>query len=166
MKKIVLLLLCIVFSSVIIAAEAKQSDQAAKPAAAAPAKKLQWSNRPKFAVTWLKANEYCENLEEDGFTDWRMPTIDELRSTIEKCPETATGGKCEISEKNGKLRMDDYNKQDCRGCRKGRTILPGKGWFWSSSQRTDTDHYWVISLNNTRISEAKMVVPYNVYCVR
>ena len=161
MKKIALLLMVLVFGFVFISAETTAPVQ--KPAAQ---KTLQWSKKPRFYSTWAAANEYCANLEEDGHKDWRLPTIDDWRSIVEKCPETATGGKCEISEKNGKLTMDSYNKQDCRGCRKGRTTLGGKGWFWSSSQRPDTDHYWVISLNNTRISEAKMNVPYNVFCVR
>ena len=151
----------LVFNFVIVAAETAAPAQAPKPA-----KQLQWSKKPRFFTTWTAANEYCGNLDEDGHKDWRIPTIDELRSIVEKCPETAPGGKCAISERNGKLRIDDYNKQDCRGCRRGRIDLPGNGWFWSSSQRPDTDHYWVISFKNTRISEAKMNTPYNVYCVR
>ncbi|MBO4711520.1 DUF1566 domain-containing protein [bacterium] len=161
MKKIALLLICVVFSFVIVAAE--NAAPAQKPA---EKRALQWSKKPRFYSTWVAANEYCANLEEDGHKDWRLPTIDDWRSAVEKCPETATGGKCAISDKDGKLSMDSYNKQDCRGCRKGKIDLPGNGWFWSSSQRPDTDHYWVISFKNTRISEAKMNVPYNVYCVR
>ena len=161
MKKIALLFVCIVFSFLFISAE--NAAPAQKPTTQ---KTLQWSKKPRFYSTWMAANEYCGNLDEDGHKDWRLPTIDDWRSIVEKCPETATGGKCEISDKNGKLTMDSYNKQDCRGCRKGRTTLGGKGWFWSSSQRPDTDHYWVINLGNARISEAKMNVPYNVFCVR
>ena len=161
MKKIALLFICIVFSFLLVSAENTAPAKTPKPA-----KQLQWSKNLRSYTTWISANEYCANLEEDGHKDWRLPTIDELRSMVEQCPETATGGKCAISDKDGKLRMEDYNKQDCRGCRKGHINMPGKGWFWSSSQRPDTDHYWVISFKTTRISEAKMTVPYNVYCVR
>lgn len=166
MKKTALLLLAVVFCCFFVSAETKQPESAAKPAAAAPAKQLQWAKYPVFMATWEKAYEYCENLEEGGFKDWRLPTIDELRSIVKKCPETATGGKCLISDKNGKLSMNDYDKQDCRGCRRGGFDLPGNGWFWSASQVTGTDHFWVISFKNTRISNAKRVVPYNAYCVR
>ena len=161
MKKIALLLMVLVFGFVFISAETAAPAQ--KPAAQ---KTLQWSKKPRFYSTWAAANEYCANLDEDGHKDWRVPTIDELRSIVERCPETATGGKCAISDKDGKLRMEDYDKQACRGCRRGRIDKPGNGWFWSASQRPETDHYWVISFKNTRISEAKMNIPYNVYCVR
>jgi hypothetical protein len=156
MKKITLLFLCIVFSFLCVSA-------AQKPTKKRP---LQWSKNFRSYTTWISANEYCANLDEDGHKDWRLPTIDELRSVVEQCPETATGGKCAISEKNGKLRMEDFNKRDCSGCRKGHVNIPGKGWVWSSSQRPGSDHYWLLSFKTTRISEAKMTVPYNVYCVR
>ena len=170
MKKIALLLFSIVFSCLSVYAETKQPEQAKTvPAAekkAEPAKQLQWAKYPIFTATWEKAHEYCENLEESGFKDWRLPSIDELRSIVQKCPETAAGGKCLISDKNGKLSLNDYSKQDCRGCRRGGFNLPGNGWFWSASQMTGTDHFWVISFKNTRISNANKAVPYNAYCVR
>lgn len=166
MKKTALLLLAVVFSCFFVSAETKQQPEQAKTAPAAPAKQLQWAKYPVFMATWEKAYEYCENLEENGFKDWRLPTIDELRSIVKKCPETATGGKCAISDKNGKLSLNDYDKQDCRGCRRGGFDLPGNGWFWSASQVTGTDHFWVISFKNTRVSHGKRAVPYNAYCVR
>ena len=38
--------------------------------------------------TWLEANEYCENLELDGFSDWRLPTIYELESIVDSSEQT------------------------------------------------------------------------------
>ena len=161
MKKITLLLLAVVFSFLFVFAE--NAAPAQKPA---EKRALQWSKNPATKIIWKEAEWYRKNIKEDGYTDWRLPTIDELRTLVENCPESATGGTCGISETNNKLTINDYNKETCRGCRKGRMKLKGKGWFWSSSQRTDTDHYWVISFNNARISEAKMIMAYNVYCVR
>ncbi|MBO4699593.1 DUF1566 domain-containing protein [bacterium] len=37
-----------------------------------------WSERPDSAFTWQEAVEYCENLNEDGFDNWRLPTKYEL----------------------------------------------------------------------------------------
>ena len=33
---------------------------------------------PDNYMTWEAANNYCENLSDYGFSDWRMPTIEEL----------------------------------------------------------------------------------------
>ncbi|MBO4712197.1 DUF1566 domain-containing protein [bacterium] len=67
---------------------------------------LQWSEKAPNSMTWYEAKQYCENLDEDGHNDWRLPNIDELRTLI-KAPETISGGKCQISEKAGKLAYDE-----------------------------------------------------------
>ena len=64
---------------------------------------LIWSERSPNAMNWNDAKQYCANLEECGFDDWRMPNIDELRTTIKNCSKTEPGGKCKVSEKNGCL---------------------------------------------------------------
>ena len=47
---------------------------------------------------WQDAVAYCENLNACGHTDWRVPTIDELRSLVRGCTGTITGGPCPIHE--------------------------------------------------------------------
>jgi hypothetical protein len=40
---------------------------------------LVWANKDNGRnVTWQEAKEYCENYRGGGYTDWRMPTQDEL----------------------------------------------------------------------------------------
>jgi hypothetical protein len=34
--------------------------------------------------TWKDANRYCEELNLSGHKDWRLPTLEELKSLIEK----------------------------------------------------------------------------------
>ena len=36
------------------------------------------------AVTWHKAVSYCRNLRLAGYTDWRLGTLDELASLVDK----------------------------------------------------------------------------------
>ena len=45
-----------------------------------------------------KSVEYCENLVLAGADDWRLPTIDELRTIVRGVSTTMTGGKCPTSE--------------------------------------------------------------------
>ena len=46
---------------------------------------LMWLKTPKqVAVTWEDAEEYCRNLEYQGHTGWRLPTITEWTRIIDK----------------------------------------------------------------------------------
>ena len=54
-----------------------------------------WSKRSQETMNWNDAKQYCENLRENGYTDWRLPTIDELKTTIKNCPAASL---CKVSE--------------------------------------------------------------------
>ncbi len=42
---------------------------------------LMWSAKDNGRdINWASAKDYCENYREGGYTDWRMPTHDELKS--------------------------------------------------------------------------------------
>jgi len=38
-------------------------------------------------VSWREATNYCGTLDLDGVTDWRLPTIDELKTIFDKNQE-------------------------------------------------------------------------------
>jgi hypothetical protein len=52
--------------------------------------RLVWAGRDSDkAVTWRKTVSYCGNLRLAGYRDWRLPTLDELASLVDKSALTA-----------------------------------------------------------------------------
>jgi len=46
---------------------------------------LMWAAKDNGrSVTWQEAKEYCESYSDGGYTDWRMPTQDELAGLYDK----------------------------------------------------------------------------------
>lgn len=43
---------------------------------------LMWSLVPSQKMNWKAAKPYCDNLSLDGYTDWRLPTKEELETLI------------------------------------------------------------------------------------
>ena len=128
---------------------------------------LQWSNKAPRYMNWNDAVNYCENLNEGGFDDWRLPNIDELRTIIQNHPGTQSGGSCPISEKAGKLSSNDWTK-DCRG-RDGSNFskLGDIGWFWSSSTLSDSSNgAWGVTFNNGDVGHSGKYNVDSVRCVR
>ena len=122
---------------------------------------LQWSEKAPNSMTWDEAKQYCKNLDEGGHNDWRLPNIDELRTLI-KAPETISGGKCQISEKAGKLASEDHTN-DCI-C---RSKLDDTGQFWSSSVLSgDSDFAWDVSFNLGFVYHSRKNAANSIRCVR
>jgi hypothetical protein len=114
---------------------------------------LIWSDRSSNKMNWNSAKQYCENLSEGGFTDWRLPNIDELRTTIRNCSKTEPGGECKVSEKHGHLSINDWQPSGSCHCeiRKNNGGYYSKLgdddniWLWSSSTSSDhSDSAWPV----------------------
>ena len=98
--------------------------------------KLTWSAKSP-SLTW--GTSYCEEETDKGYTDWRLPTIDELRTLIQNCPGTVTGGACAISDPDH-LALSDYDENDCTcSTASGYSKFGETNALWSSSSRSDDD---------------------------
>jgi hypothetical protein len=106
-------------------------------------KGLEWSCRFPNTINWQDAMDYCED------NGWRLPTISELRTLIQNCPATETGGECGVTDSC--LSGDCWN-DSCSGCgydSSGKySVFGDTGWFWSSSSYVDyTDFAWYVNFN-------------------
>ncbi len=138
---------------------------------------LEWSDRSQKNMDWNAAKQYCKNLTEGGYNDWRLPNIDELRTTIRNCSKTETGGQCKVSGKNGRLSRGDWNPEGSCYC-ESRNNNGGyysklgdddNVWLWSSSTRSDnTDAAWGVYFRSGRVGSHYKSYEYDAYvrCVR
>lgn len=137
---------------------------------------LVWQNGDAGGFNWEGAKSYCENLSWGGFSDWRLPTLSELRSLIRECDNTATGGGCGVTD-DCLAYMSCWNPP-CQGCavlggpgpggRYWPAELSGNGWvFWSSSQ-VDENHFtaWRVHFYNGLVSYNDKDYLYWARCVR
>jgi hypothetical protein len=100
---------------------------------------LNWSDASSNKMTWDEAITYCENL------GGRLPTISELRTLIQNCPGTETGGECGVTDDC--LSSDDCRTDPCDGCEyddSGKYSVFGDIYYlWSSSEHSDdADFAW------------------------
>ena len=150
--------------------ERKAKEAAAKKAESGGGTKigsLYWSKRSRNEMNWNSAKQYCENLTEGGYSDWRLPNIDELRTLIKNHSGTQSGGSCPISEKAGKLAWIDRTS-DCDG-RDGSSFskLGDTGWFWSSSVRSGYSSLrWYVNFGYGGVDGNSVEGNLYVRCVR
>ncbi|MBR4532267.1 DUF1566 domain-containing protein [bacterium] len=127
---------------------------------------LEWSDKSSNEMNWQSAINYCKNLNEGGYNDWRLPNIDELRTLIQNHSGTQSGGYCPISEKAGLAWRD--RTSGCDG-RSGSNFskLGDTGWFWSSSALSDDlRHAWVVNFGNGYVINYRKGDGRYVRCVR
>ncbi|MBP7124923.1 DUF1566 domain-containing protein [Myxococcota bacterium] len=89
--------------------------------------RLVWERVHSFASGLIEARNLCEASQTGGLEDWRLPSIDELRSLILGCDKTGPEGTCPVHVANG-LCEDKTNAtcwtEDCWGCGTGGGPVP------------------------------------------
>lgn len=113
-----------------------------------------------------EVTDYCNALAVGGFSDWRVPTISELRTLIRGCFLTVPNGDCSITDEcyDHTLCTNDA----CSGCQHGEGPTDGCfgpsevdnpcGWFWSSTPMSDDPSAsdWIISFVSGRIMSSEI----------
>ena len=127
-----------------------------------------WS--PKAStIDWESAVSYCNNMTECGYSDWHLPTISELRTLIQNCSGTVTGGSCGVTDSC--LSWSCGNDPCCDGCSFDSSGYYSKlgdtYFFWSSSTKSDnTDSAWFVDFRDGSVGLFYLYYCNDVRCVR
>ena len=89
---------------------------------------LMWQVWPKFFKLG-SAIEYCNTVDYYGYTDWRLPTISELRTLVRGCPGTYIDGGCGITDSC--VDISYCWSDECHGCKAFKGPAEG-GIYWPS----------------------------------
>ncbi len=104
---------------------------------------LMWQKiQPAETFAWEKALAYSESLSLGGYTDWRLPNINELNSL-----------------NDASLTKPSIDK----------TVFPSAviGRYWSSTSQFNTAaNAWFLDAEFGIVSYDAKTVPYNLFCVR
>ncbi len=149
---------------------------------------LTWSKISSNYMSYTAATTFCQGSEMKGyggFTDWRLPNIDELKTLITVPSGTPRTQNCAVSEATGHLASSDWTCStcteactqstsgtgcsSCNGSSDGRYSKLGDGevWLWSSSTVSDfTDYAWFVDFGYGDVNGGNEALDYYVRCVR
>ena len=124
-----------------------------------------WSARSPDMMTYNDSIEYCWKLG----NSWRLPTITEVRTLIQNCPDTETGGLCNINDNDC---LGQCQNTNCTGCSwqvNGAYSKIGDGdvRFWSSSLHSNnSDFAWFVDFGLAKIYN-ETLEQYNIFhCIK
>ena len=80
-------------------------------------------------VTPADAQRYCSGISLEGYSDWRVPTVDELRTLIRGDAGTVTGGSCPMHDNST---SKDMLNPACLNITEfgGPSVETGEGCYW------------------------------------
>ena len=98
----------------------------------------------------------------------RIPTIDELRTLIQNCPGTETGGECAVTNS---CNFKECWSVACYACDYGSlgkySVFGDTTYFWSSTTNISfTDYVWYVDFLNGRVNHRHKPSLSYVRCVR
>jgi len=123
---------------------------------------------------WSVSKGFQDRASAVAFCDeigGRLPTIDELRTLVQNCAATATGGTCGVVD--GCLDKATCCDDSCAGCEEDKTGLysvfgdvSAMNHHWGSSSVSTPGNYWIIDFQNAGIVVQNYAVGMNARCLK
>jgi formylglycine-generating enzyme required for sulfatase activity len=106
---------------------------------------LEWQCQSPGEMTWHEAQEYAACLSLDGKTDWRLPTLTELESLLDRTQARSDGRPCVREEVPFRDNLS----------------------YWSSTTfERHTKSAWIVMFDGAYVLSYYKINSYHVRCVR
>jgi formylglycine-generating enzyme required for sulfatase activity len=106
---------------------------------------LEWQSESPGEMTWYEAQEYAKSLSLDGKRDWRLPTLAELESLLDRTKARPEG--------RPPMRKEVPFRDELS--------------YWSSTTfERDTKNAWIVMFNGAYVLSYYKSNSYHVRCVR
>jgi len=126
---------------------------------------LIWSEKSPEKMNWDAAESYCAELSEYGYSDWRFPSISELRTLLQSCENPDTADLIGVTDDC--LFAGCATNDSCPLISSGKYSKLKDFALWSSSTLAENpDKAWRIDFTGATISNIVKTEPYDVRCVR
>ncbi len=130
-----------------------------------------WSNKSTNKISQDQADiEYCPGLSEGEYTDWRLPTISELRTLVQHCPTMEPGGACEVTDLCTGISCWEENcsSKYCPSEWKTKySKLGDTDSLWSSTSKGGAwDTFWYMDFGSPIPVWAHITASMKVRCIR
>lgn len=114
-------------------------------------------------MTFEKAIAFCDNLEESGFDDWRLPEIHEIRTLADKCLEEENSDHCTVTDS---CEWNNCETELCGKCVKYEENVEF-GSFWTRTPfHNEKVLVFTISAEETKENQAAKNETHFTKCVR
>lgn len=129
-----------------------------------------WSEKSTEKMNWADAVSYCDNLREDDYSAWTLPTVNELRTLLTNCPDVELNGSCGVNDDCTQYQYCWSNACDC-----GQETGPEYSVFgetdreslWSSVTDPGTETYaWYVGYGSATIRASDKTAKLSVRCIR
>ena len=115
-------------------------------------------------MTFEKALAYCENLNESGHNDWRLPELHEIKSIDELCVEEENSDFCAVTDS---CEWDSCETELCGKCVKYEENFEFGSFWTKTGTQNGKIRLWVITPEEEKTDKSALPTElHKAECVR